>query len=201
MPDISNSREARLEKLRLADDEFRRMALPALDRTRTRFAVLSKARTSRGHFSLEKIVRLLKPTYQAVRRWRSTGDIGRITRILREDNPTIDFRSTDYLILLRASLPDVDVKQCSKWAAALDTADYHRVRLSRLEEFWRDLGGIEGAARERARLWATVEDGEWARRSSLRRKNPEPPFHLSRGPIGSAVSRRMRRWIRRLPPR
>jgi hypothetical protein len=68
-------------------------------------------------------------------------------------------------------LPHLGAKKCSKWAAALDAADYHEIDPDDLAGFLDEMGGVEGAAKERARLWATVTEGSWARRSPQRKQH------------------------------
>ncbi len=61
-------------------------------------------------------------------------------------------RSSLFLVLIRSALPRLDAKRASKWAGALQLADHHGVRSKRLVVFLHNSGGIEGAARERAKL-------------------------------------------------
>ncbi len=56
------------------------------------------------------------------------------------------------MLLLRCALPRLDAKRASKTAAALEFADDHAIPAKRLSAFLWDQGGIEGAARGRARL-------------------------------------------------
>jgi len=55
-------------------------------------------------------------------------------------------------VLLRTALPRLDAKRASKWGAALEFADHHKVRSKDLSAFLHVTGGIEGAARRRAKL-------------------------------------------------
>jgi hypothetical protein len=57
-----------------------------------------------------------------------------------------------FLLLLRCALPRLDAKRARKMAAALEFADHHAIRAKRLSAFLWERGGIEGAARGRARL-------------------------------------------------
>jgi hypothetical protein len=101
--------------------------------------------------------------------WRRNSCASEACRSLIAGAPTrIERTSTQYLILLRATLPAIDSRKCSKWAAALDAADYYEVSPGELVDFLGRLGGIEGAARERARLWADPPKNGWAIRSARR---------------------------------
>ena len=96
---------------------------------------------------------LLQCAYRAVRCWQRDGIAEEIERELRaEAEVAISRASGVFLVLLRSALPRLDPKRASKWAAALEFADHHEIRSQRLPAFLRNNGGIEGAARERARL-------------------------------------------------
>jgi hypothetical protein len=49
-------------------------------------------------------------------------------------------------------LPKVDEKAASKWAAALELAEQDAIAPKHFIAFLREIGGIEGAHRQRARL-------------------------------------------------
>jgi hypothetical protein len=54
--------------------------------------------------------------------------------------------------LIRCSLLRLDIRRASKWAAALEFADRQDVHSRRLAVFLHKNGGIEGAARAKAKL-------------------------------------------------
>ena len=56
------------------------------------------------------------------------------------------------LVLIRSALPKVDEKAASKWAAALELAEQDAIAPKHFIAFLREIGGIEGAHRQRARL-------------------------------------------------
>ncbi len=125
------------------------------------------------------VLDILRAAYQFELVWREDRTTVAVSRALREQSEGwIDWRSGHFLILLRAAFPELDAKKCSKWAAALDAADYYEVTPKRLGAFLERVGGVEGAARRRASLWRTVEDGAWAERSlpqrRFKRKPPAP---------------------------
>jgi hypothetical protein len=55
-------------------------------------------------------------------------------------------------LLIRCSLPHLEIRRASKWAAALEHADAQRIRSKRLPAFLWRVGGVEGAARAKAKL-------------------------------------------------
>jgi hypothetical protein len=117
------------------------------------------------------VLDILREAYQFQLDWREAKTTMAVSRALREQSEGwIDWRSGHFLILLRAAFPELDAKKCSKWAAALDAADYYQVVPNRLGAFLDKVGGVEGAARRRASLWRTVEDGAWAERSLPQRR-------------------------------
>ncbi len=96
---------------------------------------------------------LLRCAYRAVRCWRQDEVAEEIERELRaEAEVAISRASSLFLVLTRSALPRLDAKRASKWAGALEFADHHDVRSKRFEGFLHVSGGIEGAARERAKL-------------------------------------------------
>src|SRR5918993_4587399 len=96
--------------------------------------------------------RVLRCAYAAVRCWQQDGITREIKRELREEAEVAISRGSNFfLVLIRSALPSLDAKRASKWAGALQLADHHDIRSKRLAAFLRSNGGIEGAARERAR--------------------------------------------------
>jgi hypothetical protein len=88
--------------------------------------------------------------YRAVRAWRSDGVHDEIEGELRAGAEiAVSRRSSPVLLLIRSTLPRLDVKRASKWAAALEFADRQDVHSRRLSVFLHNNGGIEGAARKR----------------------------------------------------
>jgi hypothetical protein len=55
-------------------------------------------------------------------------------------------------VLLRSAGLGLDIKRASKCAAALEFANHHAVTPKRLAAFLWSKGGVEGAARGRAKL-------------------------------------------------
>jgi hypothetical protein len=111
--------------------------------------------TAKGQVRLRRTeeYQLLNCVYAAVRRWRDDGVAEEIERELRaEAQVPISLASSLFLVLLRSALPRLDGKRASKWAAALASADHHGVSSKRLVAFLRSHGGIEGAARQWAKL-------------------------------------------------
>lgn len=165
-------RERFLFDLERTDTATEARIAPVLSDIAERYEATAKASVI-GRMPRSAISELLMAIYGAIACWRDDGAIHQVKRVLRRmGGRAIDFRSNDYLVLLRASLPKLPPKRASKWEAALDAADHHDVDPTDLGQFLIDMGGIEGAARERARLWATIEDGAWAHRSPLRCKYP-----------------------------
>jgi hypothetical protein len=98
-------------------------------------------------------VALLRAAYIAVRSWERDSLAEAVERELRSETEVAISRSSGlFLLLLRCALPQLDRKRASKMAAALEFADHHAARAKRLEAFLWNHGGIEGAARGRARL-------------------------------------------------
>jgi len=90
--------------------------------------------------------------YSAVRRWSEDGIAEEIKRELRaEAHVAVSRRSGLFLLLVRSALPRLDAKRASKWASALEFADHQGIRSKRLRAFLKNSGGIEGAARARAK--------------------------------------------------
>jgi len=151
---IRRRRRKREAALVLAD------VLPVLLHISSRHRAALRRLPSRGRLTLNQITRTLFPVYWTVSRCRRNSVMWLLRPALLRRNRTVDASSSDYLIVLRASLKRVDPKQCSKWAAALDLADYYRVRPLDLRGFLTAAGGIEGAARLRAAIWKQ-SGGAW----------------------------------------
>lgn len=134
--------------------------LPVLLHISRRHAGASRRLPPGGRLNLKQITRILFAVYWTICRCRRKSVMWLLRPGLLKRNRTIDANSSDYLIVLRASLKKADPKQCSKWAAALDLADYHRVSPLDLHEFLTEAGGIEGAARRRAAIWK-AKGGAW----------------------------------------
>jgi len=118
-----------------------------------RFATAKRAAKGQARLQRADEYALLKCAYLAVRCWRQDGVAEEIERELRaKSQVAISRRSSLFLVLLRSALPRPDPKTGSKWAAALEFADRNDVRAKRLPAFLRNNGGIEGAARGRAKL-------------------------------------------------
>jgi hypothetical protein len=95
---------------------------------------------------------ILRCAYQSVRAWRSDGFHGEIERELRAGaEVAISRRSNLFLLLIRCALPRLEIRRASKWASALETADRQEIRSKRLPGFLWRVGGVEGAARARAK--------------------------------------------------
>ena len=132
---------------------------PAARARRTRRRVqrlFDKARrAAQGQARLRRAdqVALLRAAYIAVRCWERDGIAEAVERELRSNTEVATSQSSSlFLLLLRCALPRLDPKRSRKMAAALDFADHHAIPAKRLSAFLRDRGGIEGAARDRARL-------------------------------------------------
>jgi hypothetical protein len=75
-----------------------------------------------------------------------------------EAEAAVNRRSNIFLLLIRCALPHLDIKRASKWAAALEYADAHGIRSKRLPAFLWRVGGVEGAARAKAK-WRERSEG------------------------------------------
>jgi hypothetical protein len=85
--------------------------------------------------------------------WRSSRIFFRSERELRRETElAIAPRSSLPLVLIRSALPKLDEKAASKWAAALEMAEQDAIAPKHFIAFLREIGGIEGAHRRRARL-------------------------------------------------
>jgi hypothetical protein len=94
---------------------------------------------------------ILRCAYRAVRAWRSHGVHEEIERELRAGaEVAINRRCNLFLLVIRCSLPRLEIRRASKSAAALEYADQQGIRSNRLPAFLWRVGGVEGAARARA---------------------------------------------------
>jgi hypothetical protein len=95
---------------------------------------------------------ILRCAYRAVRAWRSDGVHDEIERELRAGAAVALSRQSNlFLVLIRCALPCLEIRRGSKWAAALGCADQQGIRSKRLSAFLWRVGGVEGAARARAK--------------------------------------------------
>jgi hypothetical protein len=96
---------------------------------------------------------ILRVAYRAVRAWRSDGASQEIERELRaEAEVAVSRRSSLFLLLIRCSLPRLEIRRASKWAAALEYAEEQGTPSRRLSALLHNNGGIEGAARARGKF-------------------------------------------------
>jgi hypothetical protein len=96
---------------------------------------------------------ILELAYGMVRSWHSEGLADDVEDALRAlaDAP-ISRDSSLALVLFRSALPRLDPKRASKWAAVLEVAEEAGISRKRFARFLSKHGGVEGAARKRARL-------------------------------------------------
>ena len=107
----------------------------------------------RGRLRRKDQYAILEYAYRRARSWERDRLIRSVASILIGRFDAIIGRSSSFfLLLLRASIPGLEPKRASKWAAALESADYHQISRKRLIRYLEKNGGIEGAAGERARL-------------------------------------------------
>jgi hypothetical protein len=125
-------------------------ARKAKRRLRRIFEHASRNAKGRARLGRTEEYEVLRIAYRAVRAWRKDGVQEEIERELRAGaEVAISRRSNLFLLLIRCSLPRLDIRRASKWASALETADRQDVRSKRLSSFLWNNGGIEGAARVR----------------------------------------------------
>jgi hypothetical protein len=94
---------------------------------------------------------ILRCAYQSVRAWQRDGVHHEIERELRAGaEVAVSCRSSLFLLLIRCSLPPLDIRRASKWAAALEYADRQGIKSKRLPDFLWRVGGVEAGARARA---------------------------------------------------
>jgi hypothetical protein len=95
---------------------------------------------------------ILRCAYRAVRTWQRDGVHHEIERELRAGaDVAVSRPSSLFLLLIRCAVPYLEIKRASKWAAALEYADAQGIRSKRLAAFFWRVGGVEGAARARAK--------------------------------------------------
>ncbi len=127
-----------------------------------RFKVARRASADWARLRREDQYALLKRAYLALHRWKEDQVSDDAERELRHESElAIAPRSSSPLVLIRSALPKLDKKAASKWAAALEMAEQDAIAPKHFLAFLRDIGGIEGAHRRRARL-----RGRHARRQS-----------------------------------
>ena len=127
----------------------------AMRRLRRLFEKAGRAAKPHARLCRADEYQLLRIAYAAVRCWRQDGVAEEIERELRaEADVAISRASSLFLVVIRSALPCLNAKRASKWAGALDFANHHHIRCKRLAAFLHVTGGIEGAARARAKLRA-----------------------------------------------
>jgi hypothetical protein len=120
---------------------------------RRMFKVARRASADRARLRREDQYAILKRANSALHRWKQDGvSAGAERELRRETERAISPRSSLPLVLIRSALPKVDEKAASKWAAALEMAEQDAIAPKHFIAFLREIGGIEGAHRRRARL-------------------------------------------------
>jgi hypothetical protein len=120
---------------------------------RRMFKVARRASADQARLRRADQYAILKRAYSALHRWKEDRlgeDAERELR--RETELAIAPRSSLPLVLIRSALPKVDEKAASKWAAALELAEQDAITPKHFIAFLREIGGIEGAHRLRARF-------------------------------------------------
>jgi hypothetical protein len=96
---------------------------------------------------------ILKRAYSALHRWKQEGVSESAEHELRRETKlAVAPRSSLSLVLIRSAFAKLDKKAASKWAAALEMAEQDALAPKHFLAFLREIGGIEGAHRRRARL-------------------------------------------------
>ncbi len=135
----------------------------ATRRLRRQFEQAGRAARGQARLCRADEYEMLRCAYSAVRWWRQDGVEKEIERELRAEAEVAMSRASSlFLVLLRSALPRLHPKRASKWAGALQLADHHKVLPRRLGAFLHVSGGIEGAARERARPRTRSTGGQTA---------------------------------------
>ena len=112
-----------------------------------------RASANQARLCREDQYAILKHAYAALYRWKQEQVSERAERELRRETElAIAPRSSLPLVLIRSALPKLDEKAASKWAAALEMAEQDAIAPKHFLAFLREIGGIEGAHRGRARL-------------------------------------------------
>jgi len=110
-------------------------------------------RASADQARLRREGAILKRAYSALHRWKQDGLSEDAERELRRATElAIARRSSLPLVLIRSAFSKVGEKAASKWAAALEMAEQDAIAPKHFLAFLREIGGIEGAHRRRARL-------------------------------------------------
>jgi hypothetical protein len=126
-------------------------ARKAKRRLRRLFATARRNAKDRARLCRADEYKILRCAYRAVRAWQLDGVHDEIERELRAGaEVAVSRRSSLFLVLIRCSLPRLEIQRASKWAAALKYADGQGIRSKRLSAFLWRVGGVEGAARARA---------------------------------------------------
>jgi hypothetical protein len=127
-------------------------ARKAKRRLRRLFATARRNAKGRARLCRADEYKILRCAYRAVRAWQRAEIHHEIERELRAGaEVAISRRSNLFLLLIRCSLARLDIRRASKWAAALEYADRKEIRSKRLSAFLWRVGGVEGAARARAK--------------------------------------------------
>jgi hypothetical protein len=120
---------------------------------RRMFKVARRASADQARLRRGDQYAILKRAYSALHRWKEDGLSEVAERELRRETElAVAPRSSLPLVLIRSALPNVDEKAASKWAAALEMAEQDAIAPKHFLAFLREIGGIEGAHRGRARL-------------------------------------------------
>jgi hypothetical protein len=136
-------------------DDFTPAARAQKAKRRLRRLFEKARRNAKGQVRLNRAdeYEILRCAYRSVRAWRREGVDELIERELRaEAEVPVSRRASLFLLLIRCSLPRLEIRRASKWAAALDCADQQGIRSKRLTAFLHNNRGIEGAARARAKF-------------------------------------------------
>ncbi len=92
------------------------------------------------------VYNFLRITYKGVRKWMDDGVEDRVEEELRNRVDGATHKKTSiFLVLLRAALPDAEQKMLSGWAAALECAHAKDIPEEHFVGFVMAIGGIEGA--------------------------------------------------------
>jgi hypothetical protein len=152
-PQEHASANLRIENPAVEDHSPAARAQKAKRRLRRLFEQARRKAKGRARLCRDDEYEILRCAYRAVRAWRSDGVHDEIERELRAGaEVAVSRRSSLFLLLIRCSLPRLEIRRASKWAAALETADRQEIRSKRLTAFLHNNGGIEGAARARAKF-------------------------------------------------
>jgi hypothetical protein len=151
-PQSHASTNLRLQNAQADDHTPAARARKAKRRLRRLFEHASRNAKGRARLCRADEYEILRCAYRAVRAWRSDGIQEEIECELRAGAAVaISRRSNPFVVLIRCALPRLDNKRASKWAAALEYADRQEIRSNRFSAFLHNNGGIEGAARARAK--------------------------------------------------